>query len=300
MKKILLEEISRMKVMMGLNDDLLTEGSKLKILTDKLGLSQEAAEYLDKTCGSSAVWMYHKLFENYIVKFNDFSDDEEMVQMILDSAGLKTWNEWINKLTSDMILGDMGIRRDIPKIMDWIKVKLKGNWKPFENATYDELVLKSKELTNYSEKNPVILDFRDKEGNGFYWAYLDSGTSKEECDRMGHCGRSDKGRLYSLRSSKHYHGVLENSSHLTAAIGYDGVMYQLKGPSNSKPKVEYHKYILPLFYNKKNGKYLITSIGEEYESGKDFKIDDLSDDMKTELKNKRPDLFGGDVNNEMK
>jgi hypothetical protein len=30
-------------------------------------------------------------------------------------------------------------------------------------------------------------------------------------------------------------------------------MYQLKGPSNSKPKVEYHKYILPLFYNKKNG-----------------------------------------------
>jgi len=300
MKKILLEEISRMKVMMGLNDDLLTEGSKLKILTDKLGLSQEAAEYLDETCGSSSVWMYHKLFENYIVKFNDFSDDEEMVQMILDSAGLKTWNEWINKLTSDMILGDMGIRRDIPKIMDWIKVKLKGNWKPFENATYDELVLKSKELTNYSEKNPVILDFRDKEGNGFYWAYLDSGTSKEECDRMGHCGRSDKGRLYSLRSSKHYHGVLENSSHLTAAIGYDGVMYQLKGPSNSKPKVEYHKYILPLFYNKKNGKYLITSIGEEYESGKDFKIDDLSDDMKTELKNKRPDLFGGDVNNEMK
>jgi hypothetical protein len=300
MKKILLEEISRMKVMMGLNDDLLTEGSKLKILTDKLGLSQEAAEYLDETCGSSAVWMYHKLFENYIVKFNDFSDDEEMVQMILDSAGLKTWNEWINKLTSDMILGDSETRSGISNIMNWIKVKLKGNWKPFENATYDELVLKSKELTNYSEKNPVILDFRDKEGNGFYWAYLDSGTSKEECDRMGHCGRSDKGRLYSLRSSKHYHGVLENSSHLTAAIGYDGVMYQLKGPSNSKPKVEYHKYILPLFYNKKNGKYLITSIGEEYESGKDFKIDDLSDDMKTELKNKRPDLFGGDVNNEMK
>lgn len=300
MKKILLEEISRMKVMMGLNDDLLTEGSKLKILTDKLGLSQEAAEYLDETCGSSSVWMYHKLFENYIVKFNDFSDDEEMVQMILDSAGLKTWNEWINKLTSDMILGDSETRSGISNIMNWIKVKLKGNWKPFENATYDELVLKSKELTNYSEKNPVILDFRDKEGNGFYWAYLDSGTSKEECDRMGHCGRSDKGRLYSLRSSKHYHGVLENRSHLTAAIGYDGVMYQLKGPSNSKPKVEYHKYILPLFYNKKNGKYLITSIGEEYESGKDFKIDDLSDDMKTELKNKRPDLFGGDVNNEMK
>ena len=52
-----------------------------------------------------------------------------------------------------------------------------------------------------------------------------------------------------------------------------------------------------MFYNKKDGGYLITSIGEEYESDKDFKINDLSDDMKIELKNKRPDLFEGDVNN---
>jgi len=299
MKKILLEEISRMKVMMGLNDDLLTEGSKLKILTDKLGLSQEAAEYLDETCGSSAVWMYHKLFENYNIKFIDFSDDEEMVQMILDATGLKTWNEWINKQTSDRIIGDRETRSDISNIMAWIKVTLKGNWKPFENATYDELVVKSKELINYSETNPIILDFRDKNREGFYWAYLEGNTSKEECDRMGHCGRSDKGQLYSLRSSKYYHGVLENKSHLTAAIG-NGLLYQLKGVKNSKPKEEYHKYILPLFYDKRYGDYLIKGIGSEYETGTDFKIDDLSDNMKTELKNKRPDLFGGDVNNEMK
>jgi hypothetical protein len=299
MKKILLEEISRMKVMMGLNDDLLTEGSKLKILTDKLGLSQEAAEYLDETCGSSAVWMYHKLFENYNIKFIDFSDDEEMVQMILDATGLKTWNEWINKQTSDRIILDRETRSDISNIMAWIKVTLKGNWKPFENATYDELVVKSKELINYSETNPIILDFRDKNREGFYWAYLEGNTSKEECDRMGHCGRSDKGQLYSLRSSKYYHGVLENKSHLTAAIG-NGLLYQLKGVKNSKPKEEYHKYILPLFYDKRYGDYLIKGIGSEYETGTDFKIDDLSDNMKTELKNKRPDLFGGDVNNEMK
>jgi len=299
MRKILLEEISRMRVMMGLNDDLLTEGSKLKILTDKLGLSQEAAEYLEKTCGSSSVWMFHKLLDRLKLIYKVFSDDEEMVDMILDANGLKTWNEWLLKQLSVTILSDMEIRRDIPKIMNWITVTLKGNWKPFENATFDELVQKSKELTNYSEKNPVILDFRDKEGNGFYWVYLEGNSSKEECDRMGHCGRSDKGQLYSLRSSKYYHGVLENKSHLTAAIGTDGIMYQLKGPKNSKPKEEYHKYILPLFYDKRYGDYLIKGIGSEYETGTDFKIDDLSDNMKTELKNKRPDLFWGDVNNEM-
>ena len=297
MRNILAEQISRMKVIMGLNDDLLTEGSKLKILTDKLGLSQGAAEYLDETCGSSAVWMYHKLFEDDSVRFIDFSDDEQMVQWILDGTGLKTWDEWINKKISERIIGDSETRNDISNIMAWIKVTLKGNWKPFENATYDELVVKSKELFNYSETNPIILDFRDKNREGFYWVYLEGNASKEECDRMGHCGRSNYGQLYSLRSSKFYHRVLENRSHLTAAIGHDGIMYQLKGPSNSKPKVEYHKYILPLFYNKKDGRYLITSIGEEYESDKDFKINDLSDDMKIELKNKRPDLFEGDVNN---
>ena len=62
--------------------------------------------------------------------------------------------------------------------------------------------------------------------------------SEDECNRMSHCGRSDKGTLYSLRSYKYAPGkkYTLNDSHLTAAINGDGIVYQLKGKNNSKPK----------------------------------------------------------------
>ena len=102
---------------------------------------------------------------------------------------------------------------------------------------------------DYEEKHPIILDFRNQNGIGYYWVDLETYNSPEECERMGHCGRSSKGRLLSLRSYRLYPGtdIKLNKSHLTAAIGDDGIMYQLKGPKNSKPKEEYHPYILPLF-----------------------------------------------------
>ena len=90
---------------------------------------------------------------------------------------------------------------------------------------------------NYEETHPIIIDFR-KDSEGYYWVDLQTKNSDEECKRMGHCGRSSYGYLYSLRSDKLLPGgkFKLNRSHLTAAIGTDGVLYQLKGPKNSKPK----------------------------------------------------------------
>jgi hypothetical protein len=70
------------------------------------------------------------------------------------------------------------------------------------------------------------------------------------------------------------------------------VLYQLKGPKNSKPKEEYHDYILPLFYIKdENNNYLIQEFGSEYASQQDFKITDLPNDVIIDLYRSRPDLF---------
>jgi hypothetical protein len=82
---------------------------------------------------------------------------------------------------------------------------------------------------------------------------------------------------------------------LTAAVGKDGTLYQLKGPKNSKPKEEFHKYILPLFYVLGGGgeeeDYLIQGFGSEYASELDFKITDLPNETITELYRNRPELF---------
>jgi hypothetical protein len=149
---------------------------------------------------------------------------------------------------------------------------------------------------NYVENNPIVLDFRDENGDGFYWADLQTGNSTEECDRMGHCGRSSFGTLYSLREVKTLNPKYRiNKSHVTASIGEYGILYQMKGVKNSKPKDEYHQYILPLFYVLGGGgeeeDYLIQGFGTEYASERDFKLSDLGNDVIIDLYKNRPELF---------
>ena len=296
MRNILAEQISKMQSMMGIQDDLLLEASKLKILTDKEGLDEDQAKLLDELCGGLSVWMLGKIkdFQRDTARIRKMEDlsDTEMIKLIN-----------VNGLTSR-------IRPNIINVMDWVRVGLNSNVKPFKNLTLQELDKKAKEWheslgvgqgdINYVEKNNIIKDFRDENGNGFYWADLNTKDSKEESERMGHCGRSRYGYIYSLRETKPINDKFKiNRSHLTTAIGHDGIMYQLKGPKNSKPKEEYHNYILPLFYvlggEGEEDDYLVKGFGTEYASQQDFKLSDLPDDVIRELYQNRPELFEGRV-----
>jgi len=300
MRNLLSEQISKMQSMMGIKDDLLVEASKLKILTDKEGLDKDQAELLDELCGGLAVWMLDRV-KNYLKVVNG------AISIVKDE---KQGDE-LNKFIIDEINNSSYIsryRQTIIGIMDWIRVGLDGNVKPFKNLQLDELAKKSKDWhdslglgegdINYIEKNEIIKDFRDENGNGFYWADLNTKDSKEESERMGHCGRSSYGYIYSLRETKPINNKYTiNRSHLTTAIGNDGIMYQLKGPKNSKPKEEYHNYILPLFYvlggEGEEDDYLVKGFGTEYASQQDFKLSDLPDDVIRELYRNRPELFEG-------
>ena len=303
MRNILAEQISKMQSMMGVQDELLVEASKLKILTDKEGLDKDQAQLLDELCGGLAVWMLDRV-KNYLkvvngaisimVKVKDEKQDAELNKFIIDEINNSSY---ISRY-----------RQTIIGIMDWIRVGLDGNVKPFKNLQLDELAKKSKEWhdslglgegdINYIEKNEIIKDFRDENGNGFYWADLNTKDSKEESERMGHCGRSSYGYIYSLRETKPINNKYTiNRSHLTTAIGTDGIMYQLKGPKNSKPKEEYHQYILPLFYvlggEGEEDDYLVQGFGTEYASQQDFKLTDLPEEVIRNLYQNRPELFEG-------
>lgn len=137
-----------------------------------------------------------------------------------------------------------------------------------------------------------MLDFR-KDGVGYYWTNLGVSQCKDESDRMGHCG-STRGILYSLRNYKNIeNGHTLNKSFLTASIGRDGELLQLKGPKNSKPLKEYHTLIVPLFYLKDEDGYLIDGIGYEYGSERDFKFSDLTNEEVAKIYSDRPELFTG-------
>ena len=287
MRNILLENIKKIQKIMGVEDVLLTEASKLDILKQKVGFNDKVAEKLYELCGPLSVWMAKKIVDYQIGIINSWGKEADVkmaVERINTSSNLDTWSP------------------TIISIMDWIRIGLDGNVKPYQELTFKELKTKSDEWhesleigqgdINYNEENPIILDFRNEDGDGFYWADLETQNSPEECDRMGHCGRSSYGYLYSLREVKSLPGgkYKLNKSHLTAAIDTDGVMYQLKGSKNSKPKDEFHQYILPLFYLK-DGDYFIQGFGTEYASDRDFKISDLGNEVTLQLYKTRPELF---------
>jgi len=292
--RLIITETQYKNILKNYKQELILEASKLNILIEKEGLSEEQAQILDNLCGSLSVWMLGKIKEYQ----NDI---------------LKSWNKEISENPIEKINENelvKRVRQNIQGIMDWIRIGLNGNVKPFKDLSFTQLINKSVEWhenldigdgdINYVEKNEIIKDFRDENGNGFYWADLDTMDSGEEKERMGHCGRSRYGYIYSLRETRPINDKFKiNKSHLTAAIGNDGILYQLKGPKNSKPKEEYHNLILPLFYvlggEGEENDYLIQGFGAEYASDQDFKLSDLPDDVIRDLYQNRPELFEGRV-----
>ena len=290
-------KIAKIQKMMGVRN-LVMEASKKDVLVNKLGLREEHAEFFDRTCGGLSVIIFKK-YLRFIFHVMKNSPGEEFTTL-----SEKEVIEALNRNSS--IPGNH--KQWVQSIMDWVRVGLNGRLNQYQNLNFTELYNESKEWhdslnlgqgdVNYKEENTIIKDFRDADGYGFYWADLNTNTSDEECKRMGHCGRTgSNNNLYSLRENKKLPGgkFTLNKSHLTASIGNDGILYQLKGPKNSKPQPEYHQYILPLFFVLGGGgeeeDYLIQGFGSEYASNLDFKITDLPDDTIKELYAQRPELF---------
>ena len=259
---------------------------------DKIGFNEDNANLLDTICGPLSVWMAKKMME-----FQQYSSGRLGNQV-------KTGSELIDQMNNNGVLRMK--QSSIQSIMDWVRVGLNGNLGEYKDLSFGDLLLYSKDWhdslevgqgdINYKEENPTILDFTDENGNGFYWADLNTKNSEAECNRMGHCGRSSYGYLYSLRQNIPINNKYKlNKSVLTAAIGEDGIMYQLKGVKNSKPKDEYHQYILPLFYvlggDGEEDDYLIQGFGTEYASEQDFKLSDLPEETIKDLYQNRPELF---------
>lgn len=268
--------------------ELLVEMDKKEILIKKVGLNDFNADTLVRICGPLAVLLGNKLIDRFI---NSEQSRSEII----------TWMNVNNAIRQ--------YQQQLTSIMDWIRAGLDGNVGQYKTLPFiemweesvkwhDSLGIGEGEI-DYDEKNKVVLDFR-KDGIGFYWANLGTNDSDEECNRMGHCGRTGYGNtIFSLRETKRISPKhTKNVSHITAAVGKSsspgnnmtrsgaGVIYQMKGQKNSKPKEEYHPYIVPFVLSK-----YVTGFGSEYNSRDDFKLSDLPENDIKKIYKKKPKLF---------
>jgi len=269
----------------NLLSELLVEANKRDVLITKLGLNEKNADVISKICGPFSVFIANKII------------DIIQKQIIKDRNRDFTRQETVEYLNGGYTIQTS--RTQLTTIMDWVRAGLNGNVKPYQNFTYDQLVQAAKKWhdelgvgngeINYVEEDEILLDYRD-EGIGFYWVNLNTNTSDEECDRMGHCGRtSSDNTIYSLREVKRFNEKYTiNKSHLTAAIGNrDGIVYQMKGPKNSKPQEKFYPYIIDLLLKDEH----IKGFGSEYNSNDDFSLGDLPEDKIKEIYSQKPILF---------
>ena len=264
--------------------DLILEASKKDILIDKIGLSEKNAEFLSGLCGPLSVFMANKLID---IIHNQFAK-ERGEQPTSRQDTVDYINQGYTLQTS---------RQHIISIMDWIRVGLNGNVKPYQNLTFDQLVAESKKwhdelqvgdsTIDYKEEHPVVVDFRNDKGYGYYWVNLETRDCSEESKRMGHCGRSS-GVLYSLRLTLPIENTKfsKNRSLVTASVNDDGILLQMKGPHNKKPSEELHPYIVPFILSD-----VVGDFGSEYASDQDFQLADLPDEDIKKIYDQKPDLF---------
>lgn len=131
----------------------------------------------------------------------------------------------------------------------------------------------TQELEIEDEDGEVIITFPD----GFYWINLGNSYCSKEGSVMGHCGRGE-GKLYSLRK--------EGIPYVTADVLSNGVIRQMRGKANTKPKSIYHPYILEFLKSDFISHFKYWG----YKVHKNFWLKDLGKEKARELIQQKPSL----------
>lgn len=127
----------------------------------------------------------------------------------------------------------------------------------------------------------IAIQYKD----GFYWVNLETNVCEEEGKQAGHCGRGEFGadsNLYSLRTPQHKIALTADVNKKTRDCR------QMRGNANTKPKPEYHKYIIDFLTNKKINIKAI-SFSNAWKAGANFHLKDLSEKDYQKLLKVHPD-----------
>ncbi len=92
-------------------------------------------------------------------------------------------------------------------------------------------------LANPAKAEDQVLHTFD---NGYFWYDIQSHACDFEGKKMGHCGRGDRGQLYSLRSGEKRREI---KPMITLEMDEDRTVYQIKGKANEAPKQDLWPYI---------------------------------------------------------
>jgi hypothetical protein len=258
--------------------------SKKQVIVNKLKLPLFVADWINDISEKFSIWFADHFKKNFL---NTVPDDftKNLLLKQLEKGNSTGGMEKLLRKYMNSIEGEYRY------IADWMHGRTEEpnperDFLNLKSLTFDEALnranawhemIAQQEIERIEDEDgEVILTFPDR----FYWVNLGKRRCDKEARAMGHCGRGE-GNLFSLRK--------DGFSFVTADILPDGTVKQMRGRANTKPKKEYHKYIIELlktdlirYFNYNN-----------YRSDDNFYLKDLDKEQYQNLLFRKPSLAEG-------
>jgi hypothetical protein len=260
--------------------DVLVEAKKQETIQRVFGLSAQWADEFVNLNEKFSIWAVNTFLDNLSKRLRK---EKDFVIASLNKKTPATNSVWVTEYKPRYVY-----------IFDWLRnvgnaqninLKTLSYQEAFNQAEEWHDSLESKKSENYQEKHEIVIDYR-VDGVGFYWAHLNASTSEEEKTRMGHCGSKYGTTLFSLRK---IHPNGDGESYVTLARTPEGIVSEVHGKRNSKPKQIYRQYIIDFLLNKKYPVKGLTLHGV-YKPEDNFQLEDLTPDELKMLFEKNKDI----------
>jgi hypothetical protein len=263
----------------NLAESLLLEADKRQAIKNALGFSDAWADSFHRMSDKLSIWIASTFLNKMIELYGN------QAPTIEPEAGDNKKEFVLDMLNSSEPSGDNWRSLNEYKdkyeyILHWIRSPRREQLN-IRDLTFDQAYAQAEEWheslqirkqSDYQETGDVFIDYRNSDGVGYYWAHLNKSYCSDEADRMGHCARSNSGKLISFRRINDFG---EGESYLTVDYRPGGVLGDFHRHGNKKPTSRFHRQIVDFLLNPT---YPVTSLTKEgvhrYEDN--FKLSDLA------------------------
>jgi hypothetical protein len=270
-----------------LERELLSEKDNRQFIVNKLGMTQEVADFAHSISDKYSIWIANTIKNNpFIMNHLDglrgvFSD---IINMFKDdnkpNIDIKNL-DWFDALDLNNVYNYIKDWRDNPNTptlnlrnMSWEQAeRLSDEWHVSLGS--------GKSVSDIlDEKDKIIHKFR----NGFYWVLREDSRCEKSRESMGHCATASRSDMYLFRLIKN------DEEFITADYDpNDKYIIQLKGKTNSKPKEIYYPYIIWLIADSGYIRELKTNQG--YRPETNFHLENLNGEQLKYIISKNPNLI---------
>lgn len=264
----------------NLAESLLLEADKRQAIKNALGFSDAWADSFHRMSDKLSIWIASTFLNKMIELYGSLAPTIE------PEAGDNKKEYVINMLNSSEPSGDNWrsslneYKANYEYILHWIRSPRREQLN-IRDLNFDQAYaqaeewhesLQIKKQTEYQETGEVFIDYRNSDGVGYYWVYLNKSSCSDEADRMGHCARSNSGKLISFRRINDFG---EGESYLTVDYRPGGILGDFHRHGNKKPTNRFHRQIVDFLLNTRYPVSSLTKDGvHRYEDN--FKLSDLA------------------------